>query len=139
MILPGTPAWRRRAALAILALGAVLFGRTISKELPREQTLVFRLGSGARHLPLKLSASVTRVGESEARVGLTLIRDGTERSDPQQTLRLPDGDYVVTVEWAVRADTAGGAEGKEGETTRVERVTLAGGESIVPLEKRVRE
>jgi len=164
MILPGTPAVRRRIAVAFLALGAVLAVRVLSRDLPHEQTLIFRLSETARHVPLTLDVSLTRVGDSDACAGLTVSRTGTESGDPRHTLRLPDGDYVVTARWTPRSDgdnlrmsgttptkSAGsgatganqGASGtsalKEAGTSRVERVTLTGGEIIVPLASRATE
>lgn len=132
MTLPGTAAWRRRAALAFLALGLALTAGALSRDLPHEQILIFRLSETDRHVPLTLHVSVTRAGETEACAGLTVTRTGNERADPRQNLRLPDGDYVVTARWTSAAT-------KEEETSRVERVTLTGGEMIVPLASRVRE
>jgi hypothetical protein len=139
MRLPGTAAWRRRAAVGCLAFGAVLAGRAVSRDLPHEQTLVFRLDESARHTPLKLSASVLRIGESEARAGFTLVRDGAENGDPTERLRLPNGDYLVTIELEYRERAPEPSAAKEGETSRVERVTLSGGETVVPLRRRVAE
>ena len=148
MNLPGTPAWRRRAAFVFLGLGVAIGAKTISRDLPHDQTLVFRLDEPYRHAPLELHATFTRVGASEASAGVTITRDGSEPGDPRHTLRLPNGDYVVTIDWkrpsatAARAATTlrssedANAESKEGETSRVERVSLLGGEIIVQLQKR---
>jgi len=138
MNLPGTPAWRRRAAFVFVGVGTVLASRAVSRDLPHEQTFVFRLDQSERHAPLKLSASFVRVGESEPRAGVSLTRDGSESGDPRQTLSLPNGDYVVTVEWehVGKATLDAASVTKEGETSRVERVTLSGGETIVLLPKR---
>lgn len=136
MILPGTPAWRRRAAVVFLALGVALGVKTISRDLPHDQTLIFRLDERDRHTPLELDVSFTRVGASEASAGVTITRDGSEAGDPRHTVRLPDGDYVVTIDWRLRSSKDANAESKEGETSRVERVSLVGGEIIVPLQKR---
>ena len=141
MNLPGTPAWRRRVALVLIGVGTVVASRAVSRDLPHDQTFVFRLDESERHTPLKLSASFVRVGESEPRAGVSLTRDGSDERDPRQTLHLPNGDYVVTVEWEhVGKDTlADASAAKESETSRVERVTLSGGETIVLLPKRVSE
>lgn len=147
MILPGTPQWRRRAAFAFLAVGLVLASRAVSRDLPHEQTLIFRLSETQRHVPLTLHASLTHVGDGEASAGLSITRSGTESGDPRHTLRLPNGDYVVTTSWTYarakraepeRADsgTESSAVPKEDETSRVERVTLTGGEITVPLVSR---
>lgn len=132
MILPGTAAWRRRAAVLFLAIGVALGVTTIGREVPREQTLIFRLDRSLERAPYELRVSLTRVGDSEAAAGMSIRGDGHEAGDPRHTFRVPDGDYVVSIDFAWRSDAA-----KEGETTRVERVTLAGGETIVPLQKRV--
>jgi hypothetical protein len=145
MTLPGTPGWRRRVAVAFLALGTVLTVRVLSRDLPHEQTLVFRLSETLRHVPLTLDVSLTRVGDSDACAGLTLSRTGGESGDPRHTLRLPDGDYVVTARWTEHRDgdnlrmDAGSLAQKEDGTSRVERVTLTGGEIIVPLASRATE
>lgn len=138
MNLPGTAAWRRRAAIVFLGVGTVVASRAVSRDLPHDQTFVFRLDESDRHTPLKLSASFVRVGQSEPSAGVTLTRDGTENADPRQTVHLPNGDYVVTVEWehVGKGTLADASVAKEGETSRVERVTLSGGETIVLLPKR---
>jgi len=133
MRLPGTPAWRRRAALVFLALGLALTAGALSRDLPREQILIFRLSETDRRVPLTLHVSLTRVGESEACAGLSVTRTGNERTNPRQTLRLRDGDYVVTARWTRTA------RAKEDETSRVERVRLTGGEISIPLAPRARE
>ena len=145
MNLPGTPAWRRRVALGFLLLGTVVASRAISSDVPHEQSLIFRLREEDRHTPLKLTASFVRVGESEPRAGLSVTRDGREIGDIHETVRLPNGDYVVTIEWehvdtSERSASAHDAsEHKENETSRVERVTLSGGELVVSMDKRVLE
>jgi hypothetical protein len=141
MNLPGTAAWRRRVALVFVGVGTVVASRAVSRDLPHDQSVVFRLGESEQHAPLKLSASFVRVGESEPRAGISVTRDGTETGDPHQTLHLPDGDYVVTVEWehVDKSPRVDHADDKESETSRVERVTLSGGETIVLLQKRVSE
>jgi hypothetical protein len=142
MNLPGTPAWRRRAAFVFLGIGVALGAKTISRDLPHDQTLVFRLDERDRHAPLELHATFTRVGASEASAGVTITRDGSEPGDPRHTVRLPNGDYVVTIDWkcrttaTLRSSGDANAEPKEGETSRVERVSLLGGEIIVHLQKR---
>jgi hypothetical protein len=141
MKLPGTASWRRRVALGFLLLGTVVASRAISSDLPHEQSLIFRLPEEARHAPLKLTASFVRVGESEPRAGLSVTRDGREIGDIHETVRLPNGDYVVTIEWE-HVDTSEhgvAREDKEDETSRVERVTLSGGELVVSMDKRVLE
>ena len=141
MNLPGTAAWRRRVALGFLLLGSVVASRAVSSDLPHEQALIFRLDEADRHAPLQLTASFVRVGESEPRAGVSVTRDGSENGDIRETVRLPNGDYVVTIEWAhvARSERGVSSEHKENETSRVERVTLSGGEIVVSMHKRVLE
>jgi len=141
MNLPGTAAWRRRVALGFLLLGSVVASRAISSDLPHEQSLIFRLREEDRHTPLKLTVNFVRVGESEPRAGLSVTRDGHENGDIHETVRLPNGDYVVTIEWEHVDTSERGvtSEHKENETSRVERVTLSGGELVVSMDKRVLE
>lgn len=138
MNLPGTAALRRRVALGFLAFGAVFAMKALSRDLPHEQTLIFRASETLRRVPLTLRVSLTRVGESEARAGLSVTRTGTEAGDPRQILQVPDGDYVVTLDWTLKETGSNGAA-KENETSRVERVTLTGGETVVPLAPRARD
>jgi hypothetical protein len=133
-MLPGTAEWRRRIAFAFLMLGGVLAVRTVARDVPKEQVLVFRLDGAARHEPIALHASLTRIGESEARAGFSFTRHGDESADPREIVNLPDGDYVVTIDVTFRDEAA-----KEYKTSRAERVSLRGGEIIVPLMQRVRE
>ena len=147
--LPGTRTLRQRAAFLFIVIGAFLLARSVGRDWPHEQTLIYRLEGELARTPLKLEASVTRVGEGEARAGMTVERDGTERANPRQTLRLPDGEYVVTVAWepretgarngAVPAGNRATAAGKEVETSSVHRVTLGGGEVVVSIRPRVSE
>jgi len=146
MTLPGSPALRRRAALALLAVGLALTAGALSRDLPHEQILIFRLSETERRVPLTLHVSVTRMGESEASAGMTVTRTGSELGDPRQTLRLPDGHYVVTATWTPRNDTVSGGDAgervsgaKEDGTSLVERVTLTGGEIVIRLAPRARE
>ncbi len=137
MKLPGTPAWRRRTAVAFLALGALAVIHTLSGDLPHEQTLIFRLSESERRVPLKLQVTVTRAGESEARAGFTVSRDGSDdraEPDPRLTLRLLDGDYVITLDCTFGRQTP-----KEHKTSRVLRVSLAGSETVVPVAQRASE
>jgi hypothetical protein len=147
--LPGTPALRRRLALLALVVGGLLVLRTADRDLPREQTLIFRTSPELRDAPVQLTASVTRAGESEARGGFTLHRAAGDRSELRHTVRAPNGEYVVTVDFAV-PDTTASTTGKgdapprtsaeeKPETSSVHRVTLTGGDIVVPIGPRVSE
>ena len=132
---PGaTPEWRRRLGLAVLAAGAALVFATISRDAPREHSLVFRsdrsLEPGGR-----LSVGITRVGDAEASIGFTLeLGPGNARSITHK-VRLPSGDYIV----AVALEGRDVATGRVEETSAEERVTLSGDEVVVPVLSRSSE
>jgi hypothetical protein len=134
--LPGSPATRRRVAFLFLGLGVVLALRSVERDLPREQTLTFRLPEELRRVPLRLSATVTRAGEAEARSGFTLERTGNERGEATARFRAPNGDYVLTVDYLERRphDKPPAAEKPNRETASVHRVTLAGGDLVVRID-----
>jgi hypothetical protein len=146
MMLPGTPALRRRLALLALVAGGLLVLRTADRDLPREQSLVFRPGAELRGVPLRLTATITRAGESEARGGFTITREAADRSELRHTFRAPNGEYVVTVDVVVPpgSESAAGtappsAPEEKRETSSVHRVTLGGGDVVVSIGPRVSE
>jgi hypothetical protein len=112
------PALRRRAAVVVLALLAVVLVQTVSRDLPREQTLIFRFPLGERTDATELTASFTRVGEREARAGVTLsLRDVTGH-DIRCSVHLPNGDYIVTVELTEAASAEHGSSVSDNKSTR---------------------
>jgi len=138
--LPGTRSLRQRLAIIVIALGAWFTVSALSSSWPQEQSLVFRLSDELARRPLRLEASVTRVGDVEAAAGITINRSGSETDTPRQTLRLPDGSYVVAVSWQLTGGVRNTeSASKEGETSSVHRVTLSGGEVVVPIGPRVNE
>jgi hypothetical protein len=136
-VLPGTPALRRRLALLALAIGGFLILRTADRDLPREQTLIFRTSPELRDAAVQLTATVTRAGESEARGGFTIHRAAGDRSELRHTVRAPNGEYVVTVDFVVPDTKALPKEKRE--TASVHRVTLQGGDIVVSIGPRVTE
>jgi hypothetical protein len=131
-LIPQSPAFRRRAALALLVVGGVLVLRTVDRDLPREQTVVFRLAEDLRSTPLNMTATLTRAGDSEPQGGFSLTRTGDEPGDPRKTFRARNGDYLVTVDWNPIAAEKPTGDAKP-ETSTVHRVTLAGGDIVVPI------
>jgi hypothetical protein len=101
---------RRRAALIVLALLAFVLFHTISRDLPREQQLVFRFPLGERPPAEELTASFTRVGEREARAGISLSLRELKGHDIRCSVHLPNGDYIVTVELTEGAANSGSKE-----------------------------
>jgi hypothetical protein len=138
--LPGTRSLRQRLAIVVIALGAWFSVSALSSSWPQEQIIAFRLPDELAREPLRLEASVTRVGDVEASAGLTINRSGSETDTSRQTLRLPDGSYVVAVSWQLTGGVRNAESApKERETSSVHRVTLSGGEVVVPIGPRVTE
>ncbi|HVR19128.1 MAG TPA: hypothetical protein VMS65_05520 [Polyangiaceae bacterium] len=137
----GTHGKRRRLAILVLAIGAAAVVVTVSKDYPHEQPVVFRLPDTKR---ATLVASFTRVGETEASTGFTLELGDRAFRDVNHTIRLPNGDYIVTVE-VRRERSSGHRDGGESqnqspkETSVSERVTLSGSEVVVPVPARASE
>ena len=128
---PGTRN-RRRLAILVLAVGAAAAVATVSNDYPREQPIVFRLPSTRRGT---LSASFTKVGEAEARTGFTLELAERAHRDVNHSIRAPNGDYIVTIEFRPRAPLGGTSP----ETSVSERVSLSGSEVVVPVPARASE
>jgi hypothetical protein len=86
---------RRRLAVIFLLIGAIAVVATVDKDYPREQPIVFRL---ADTRAARLTASFTKVGEAEPRTGFTLAVSDRAFRDVSHTIRVPNGDYIVTIE-----------------------------------------
>jgi hypothetical protein len=132
---------RRRLGVVVLVIGAVALFVTASKDYPREQPIVFRLPDTKR---ATLVASFTKVGDMEASTGFTLELPDRAFRDVNHAIRVPNGDYIVTVE--VRRERSsgrrdGGPTQKQSpeETSVSERVTLSGSEVVVPVPARASE
>jgi hypothetical protein len=110
-------ALRRRAAVVVLAVLAVVLFQTVSRDLPREQTLIFRFPLGGRTSATELTASFTRVGEREARAGVTLSLRGVTGHDIRCSVHLPNGDYIVTVELTETATADSGSSVSDNKST----------------------
>lgn len=122
---------RRKGALLILGVGFALVLTTLGPDWPKDQPLNFRLP--ATHSgPSRLQVSFTRVGAARALQGFTLELDGSTRSVRHQP-RLPDGDYLVTIE-LTSTHSSGREPPAKMETSEVRRVTLAGQETTIVIE-----
>jgi hypothetical protein len=122
---------RRKGALLVLGIGFALVLTTLQPDWPKDQPLIFRLPathSGAG----RLQASFTRVGAARALQGFTIELDGSQRSVRHQP-RLPDGDYLVTIE-LTSTHSSGRNPPAKMETTEVRRVTLGGQETTIVIE-----
>lgn len=137
---------RRLATRAVVVLGAVLVGGQLMRSVPREQTLIFPVGSVFPNAT-RFAASWKQPGDEEPRGGVSLTFDQPPPLQIRQHAKLPNGDYIVTIdilqahvqpergERGERAPQAGETSGtREGLQTNIERrVSLAGGEALIAL------
>ncbi|HEX6276861.1 MAG TPA: hypothetical protein VFZ53_27665 [Polyangiaceae bacterium] len=131
---------RRRLGGVVLALGGVVVIATVSKDYPREQPIVFRLPDTK---PATLVASFTRAGNVEPHAGFTLELPERAFRDVNHVIRVPNGDYIVTVELrrpdatgTGQRDDAGVTRRRTEETSVSRRVSLGGSEVVVPVPAR---
>lgn len=114
-------------------LGAVLVGGQLMRSVPREQTLIFPIGSVFPNAT-RFAASWKRPGDEEPRGGVSLSFDRAPPLQIRQRTKLPDGDYIVSID-ILQAPQAGETSGShEGLQTNIERrVSLGGGEALIAL------
>jgi len=136
----------------VVVLGAVFVGGQLMRAAPREQTLIFPVGSVFPNAT-RFAASWKQPGDEEPRGGVSLTFDQAPPLQIRQRAKLPDGDYIVTIdilqsdrvgEHVPETDTADRARptagagktsaSREGLQTNIERrVSLAGGEALIAL------
>jgi hypothetical protein len=111
----------------VLVAGVVALLLYLAPHWPRQQELVFHLGSsraGIRHL----DASWEKESDAQIAGGMTLDFSDPPPEAVRRTLSLPNGKYTVTVEL-----TRQGSGDTRTKTTWSRRVTLGGGETSLPL------
>ena len=140
---------RRIVTRAVVVLGAVLVGGQVMRNLPRDQVLIFPVGSvfpNASHF----DASWRQLGDDEPRGGVS--RNFGSNGPPLQIrehAKLPDGDYIVTIDIGIdvgqsadaanvartpNAKSSESAGAGAGLQTNIERrVSLGGGETMIVL------
>lgn len=129
---------RRITTRAVPVLGAVLVSGHLARSYPRDQVLVFPVGSVFPNAT-RFGASWKRADESESRGGVAMTFSASPPLRIRQHTALPDGDYVVSVEISEGKPTENSqiretSTAHEGVQTNIERrVTLAGGETLVVL------
>jgi len=124
-------------------------GGELMRSAPHEQTLIFPVGSvfpNATHF----AASWKQPGDDEPRGGVSLTFEHAPPLQVRQHAKLPNGDYIVTIdittdiaeaeqhatartaaERGERGETSGRSEGLQ---TNIERrVSLGGGEALIAL------
>lgn len=124
---------RRVVARAALVLGAVLLGGQLMRGLPRDQVLIFPVGSvfpAATHF----SASWREVSSREPQGGVTLSFPSPPPLQIREHTKLPNGDYIVTMEVLQAEGHADSTTDRRGLQTNIERrVNLLGGETMILL------
>jgi hypothetical protein len=123
---------RRHGALVVLAVGAAILLALFEPDFPRDQTLVFRLPSSDA-TPHELEVAFTPVGATRATQGFSIALTEPQRREIRHEVRLPNGDYLVTIELTSTHYSASNAPVKL-ETSAVRRVTLSGQETLIVLD-----
>lgn len=113
--------WRPIAVRLVLLGGLALAVALVAPELPRDQTVVFRLGAPVS----ALEASWTRAGQAEPTGGVTLTFPGNSPRRVRHEFSCPNGDYSLEIR--VKPRTGGP------DALYSRRVTLSGHETVVPL------
>jgi hypothetical protein len=123
---------RRYGALVVLAVGAATLLALFEPGFPRDQALIFRLPKNHTK-PLELEVAFTPVGAARATQGFSIALSEAQRREIRHEVRLPNGDYLVTIELTSTHYSASNAPAKL-ETTEVRRVTLSGEETLIVLD-----
>jgi hypothetical protein len=145
---------RRFVTRAVVVLGAVLVGGQLMRTVPREQTLIFPVGSTFPNAT-RLAASWRQAGDDEPRGGMSLSFEQPPPLQIRHRTKLPYGDYIVSIDILERPRSAGNEPRRAGETgplpgqtpqagetagsrevvqTNIERrVSLGGGEALIAL------
>ena len=123
----------------MVVLGAVVVGGQLMRSVPREQTLIFPIGSVFPNAT-RFAASWKQAGDDEPRGGVSLTFDRAPPLQIRERTKLPDGDYIVSID-ILQAPQAGETSGsREGLQTNIERrVSLGGGEALIALAVAPRE
>lgn len=135
---------RRMLTRAAIVGGAVFVGGLVMRSLPHDQTLIFPVGTVFPNAT-RFVASWREPGDApnDPRGGVTLTFTSRPPSNIRQHVKVPNGDYIVTIEISTPAQAAntqeisrppGTAAASEGLQTNIERrVTLSGGETTIAL------
>jgi hypothetical protein len=123
---------KRLGAMFVLVVGVAIVLTMLKPDWPREQTLIFRLPRSDA-TPVRLEAAFTPVGAVRAVQGFSLDLSATRARDVRHQPRIPDGDYLVTIELTSTHSTGSIAPVKL-ETSEVRRVTLSGEETLIVLD-----
>lgn len=124
-------------------LGAVFVGGQVTRNLPRDQTLIFPIGSSFPKAQ-RFSATWQAPGSKEPSGGVTLSFREPPPLQIRQHAQLPNGDYIVTIAVDSPNDNTARPTNTESDpemkglastvkTTVERRVNLSGGETMIAL------
>jgi hypothetical protein len=116
--------------LVLLGIGLLLTTKLLNRSWPKEQPVVFRLPRPLAEGPTRLEVSFTPVGDAEPARGLSLTLNPPIPRNLRQTVKLPDGEYIIALELTY-TDKSGPSAPEKSETSRARRVTLTGQETLV--------
>jgi hypothetical protein len=123
---------RRLGAFVVLAVGTALVLAVLEPDWPREQPLIFRLPNGEA-TPLRLDVALTEVGAARALQGFSIALESRRARDVRHSLRVPNGDYLVTIELTSTHSSASNVPAKIA-SSAVRRVTLTGEETLIVVD-----
>ena len=133
MTLP-VAAERRRArqlgGFLALVVGLLIAGQWFKARVPEDQSIAIRLPSDLAARARRLELNFTPVGEVEPARGLTRSLSPPAPTTIHEHVRLPNGDYIVTLELTC-GDESGPLAPKKTETSKARRVSLSGEETLV--------
>jgi hypothetical protein len=128
-----SPKLRALLARIILVAGVVGVGAVLAPRLPRDQSLVIRMGS---RQVTRVTGVVTGEGDSEPTVGFSQNFPGASPRTVRHEFSAPNGTYIVVITFTDKPVTPmteahGVAAPNQPETTFERRVSLVGGEVTV--------
>jgi hypothetical protein len=118
--------WRRHVARGALLIGVVVACLVLLPALPREQTLVFRVGERPIE---RLTATWSSLDDDAPLGGVTLHFDDDKSVRIRHGVSLPNGHYTLAIDIA---RPNGG--GHPAQTSHLRRVNLEGGETTIFVE-----
>jgi hypothetical protein len=128
-----SPKLRALLPRIILIAGVAGIGLVMAPHVPKEQSIVVRLGS---RQVTRVSGVVTRLGEQEPTAGFSQDFPGGSPRTLRHEFSAPNGTYIVVITFSERSEAgtagaAGAVPPKVPETSFERRVSLGDGEVTV--------
>lgn len=121
---------RQLGGIVLLALALLFAGNWFKQRVPEDQSISLRLPSDLAACARRIELNFTPVGEVEPTRGVTRTLTPPAPTTIHEHIRLPNGDYIVTLELTC-GDESGPLAPRKSETSRARRVSLSGEETLV--------